>query len=198
MRGRPGVALAVAGVRRLPPVHWELTAAGAAALSQKCGCDGLPGTAVSEGLSKGRRPAPAEIAILVISNSLHGGPMAHQQFAACIAACNDCADACDHCAIACLGEADPKPMARCIALDVDCTAICRLASGYMARGSEWASTLCAACADVCEACGAECGKHDMEHCRKCAQACRRCAEECRRMASPAAARTQSQGQSAVR
>jgi hypothetical protein len=108
--------------------------------------------------------------------------MAHSRYATCIEACNACADACDHCATACLQEANPKPMARCIALDMDCAAICRLAAGYMARGSELAGAICGSCAEVCEACGAECEKHPMEHCKQCAEACRRCAEECRRMA----------------
>ena len=108
--------------------------------------------------------------------------MSHQQFASCIEACNECAVACGHCAISCLAEANPKAMARCIALDIDCAEICRIAAGFMARGSELAPAVCAACAEVCEACARECEKHDMPHCRKCAEACRRCAEECRRMA----------------
>jgi hypothetical protein len=109
--------------------------------------------------------------------------MAHQQFATCIDACNKCANACDHCATACLKEKDPKPMARCIALDLDCAEICRLAAALMARDSEFAGTVCGMCADVCEACAAECAKHDMEHCQECAEACRRCAAECRRMSA---------------
>jgi hypothetical protein len=113
--------------------------------------------------------------------------MAHSQYATCIEACNACADACDHCATACLQEANPKPMAHCIALDIDCAAACRLAAGYMARGSELTGAICSFCADVCEACGAECEKHSMEHCKACAEACRRCAEECRRMAQKAPA-----------
>jgi len=108
--------------------------------------------------------------------------MAHESYASCIEACNACAVACDHCAAACLQERDPKAMARCIALDIDCAEMCRLASAYMARGSEFAQAICAACADVCEACGQECAKHPMDHCQKCADACRRCAEECRTMA----------------
>lgn len=107
----------------------------------------------------------------------------HTEFASCIKACDECAAACDHCATACLQEADPKPMARCVALDIDCAAICRLASGAMARGSEFARRMCAICAEVCEACGAECAKHQHDHCQECAQVCRRCAEECRRMAA---------------
>lgn len=107
--------------------------------------------------------------------------MAHQHFKSCIAACYACAVACDHCAAACLREPDPKAMARCIALDIDCAALCRLAAGYMARGSELAARICALCAQVCEACGEECAKHAMAHCQECAQACKRCAEECRRM-----------------
>jgi hypothetical protein len=108
--------------------------------------------------------------------------MAHTQYASCIEACSACADACDHCSTACLREPDPKPMARCIALDIDCAAICRLATAYMARASELAGAMCGLCAEACEACGDECAKHDMDHCRECAEACRRSAEECRKMA----------------
>lgn len=109
--------------------------------------------------------------------------MAHERYTSCIEACNNCATACNHCAIACLAETNPRAMARCIALDIDCAEICRLASGFMSRGSEFASAICATCAEVCEACAVECEKHDMEHCKECASACRRCAEECRQMAS---------------
>jgi hypothetical protein len=114
--------------------------------------------------------------------------MPHQQFQSCIDACNNCAVACDHCAASCLGEKDVKAMARCIQLDMDCAAICRLAAGYMARGSELAGM-------ICEACAQECERHQMDHCRECAQACRRCAEECRRMASSQPRRSQA-GQAA--
>jgi hypothetical protein len=89
---------------------------------------------------------------------------------------------------ACLPEKDVAAVARCIALDMDCAAICRLAAGVMARGSDFAADLCRVCADVCEACGEECARHEMDHCRQCAGACRRCAEECRRMAGASSAR----------
>jgi Domain of Unknown Function (DUF326) len=108
--------------------------------------------------------------------------MAERRYAACIEACNACADACDYCAAACLAEEDPKPMARCIALDMDCAALCRLAASSMARDSENAQAICGLCAEICEACGGECATHDMDHCKACAEACRRCADECRRMA----------------
>ena len=108
--------------------------------------------------------------------------MAHQQHTSCIEACNACAVACAHCAGACLQEADVKMMARCIALDMECADICRLAAASMARGGEFASAICAVCADACDACADECAKHSMSHCRECAAACRRCAKECRAMA----------------
>lgn len=108
--------------------------------------------------------------------------MAHEQYHSCIEACQSCANECDHCATACLQETGAADMARCIALDMDCAQICRLASGYMARGSEFAPHLCALCAEICETCGEECARHDNDHCQRCAKACRRCAEECRRMA----------------
>jgi hypothetical protein len=108
--------------------------------------------------------------------------MPHEQFKSCTDACNECATACDHCAASCLAEKDVQKMTRCIALDTDCAAICRLAAGYMSRGSELAGALCDMCAGVCELCAKECERHDLEHCRECARACGRCAEECRRMA----------------
>ena len=70
--------------------------------------------------------------------------MAHQQYQSCIDACNKCADLCDHCASACLSEGNVNEMTRCVALDIDCAAICRLAAGYMARGSELAKEICQA------------------------------------------------------
>ena len=121
--------------------------------------------------------------------------MAQQQFQPCIDACNACAVACDTCAAACFAEPDVKAMARCIQLDTDCAAICRLATSYMARGSELAGLICKACADVCDACAQECAKHQMEHCGRCAEACRRCAEECRRMAATQSRPSQEEGAS---
>ncbi|CAG0991691.1 putative cysteine-rich protein YhjQ [Burkholderiales bacterium] len=118
--------------------------------------------------------------------------MAQQQFSSCIEACDQCAQACSHCAVACLQEDDPKAMARCIALDIDCAEACRFASAVMSRGSELAQSVCALCADICEACGEECARHPMAHCQECAQACKRCAQECRRMASMAVGSTRTQ------
>jgi hypothetical protein len=110
--------------------------------------------------------------------------MPRRDFQSCIEACNACAVACGHCAASCLKEKDVQQMARCIQLDIDCAEACRIAAGYLSRGSELAGTLCETCADVCDACAQECERHkSMEHCRLCAEACRRCAEECRRMAS---------------
>ena len=123
--------------------------------------------------------------------------MADQHYQACIEACNDCAVACNHCSTACLQEQDVKKMARCIALDIECAAMCQLAAAAMARGDEHASAICALCGDICEACGDECAKHDPEHCQICAQACRRCADECRRMASQAPGASRASGTGAT-
>lgn len=73
-------------------------------------------------------------------------------------------------------------MARCIALDMECADICRLAASSTARGGTFASAICAVCADACDACAEECSKHSMNHCQECAAACRRCSQECRAMA----------------
>ncbi|ARN23421.1 four-helix bundle copper-binding protein [Piscinibacter gummiphilus] len=109
--------------------------------------------------------------------------MSRETHQACLEACNACATACHHCAAACLGESDVKMMAGCIALDMDCAALCQTVAGFLARGSESAPALCVVCARVCEACGQECGRHAADHCQRCAEACRRCAEACRQMAT---------------
>jgi len=125
--------------------------------------------------------------------------MPHQQFQSCIEACYACAIACDRCAAACLNEADAKQLARCIQLDLDCAAVCRLAAGYMGRSSEMSVQMCELCAQVCEACAQECDRHQhMPHCQECAQACRRCAEECRRMRGQGARASAGQGMPASR
>ena len=101
---------------------------------------------------------------------------------ACLQACNECAVACLQCATACLQEADPKPMAGCIALDLECADICQLAAASIARGGEHMQAICALCAQACSSCATECGKHNMDHCKRCAEACKRCADACRAMA----------------
>lgn len=107
--------------------------------------------------------------------------MDQRQFQSCIEACDACASACDRCELACLQEPDVSAMARCIALDIDCAALCRLAAGFMARGSEMTDAICLACQETCEACGDECAKYPVSHCQECARACQRCADECGRM-----------------
>lgn len=107
--------------------------------------------------------------------------MSPERYAACIEACYRCARACDHCATACLREDEAKSLADCVALDLDCADVCRLAAAAMARNSDYVQAICELCAGLCDACGRECGRHDHEHCRACATACERCAEECRRV-----------------
>lgn len=102
-------------------------------------------------------------------------------FQSCIEACNACSTACDHCAAACLQEPDVSAMVRCIALDMDCAQICRMAASYMARNSELSNAVCQLCADICYTCGDECAKYPQQHCQDCASACRSCAQECLRM-----------------
>ncbi len=101
----------------------------------------------------------------------------------CIDACSACVIACEHCAASCLREGDVEKMTDCIRLDHSCADICALAVREMARESEFASQVCAVCADICQACGDECAMHEPDHCQQCADACHRCAEECRKMSS---------------
>lgn len=109
--------------------------------------------------------------------------MSHQNQKELINMLNECAVECNYCTAACLEEQDVKMLAKCIKLEIDCAEICRLASSFLARGSEHAEHILKECAEVCEACAKECEKHShMEHCKKCAEACRRCAEACQQTA----------------
>ncbi|MHB1053060.1 MAG: four-helix bundle copper-binding protein [Thiobacillus sp.] len=108
--------------------------------------------------------------------------MLNQSENECLIECNACAAACLQCASDCIDEEDPKSMARCIKLDLECADICRLAAASIARGDDNMKAVCSLCADACETCGTECAKHPMDHCKRCAEACKRCAAACRNMA----------------
>lgn len=105
-------------------------------------------------------------------------PTSPSQYQICIDACHACAVACNTCFTACLKESDVGMMARCIALDMDCAAICSLAANAMARDSEMAPHFCRLCSEVCLACANECESHQHDHCQQCAQACRACSKAC--------------------
>lgn len=104
----------------------------------------------------------------------------------CITAANACAAACRQCATACISEDNPKMMARCIGLDLECADICSATAASLARSGEHAQALSLLCAQACETCSAECGKHSMSHCKHCAEACKRCADLCRTLLKSAA------------
>lgn len=109
--------------------------------------------------------------------------MSYAQLQRCIDACNACAIACDHCADACLHGTNVYAMRDCISLNIDSGEICRLAAGYVARGSKTTALVCETCADICERCQEECDKYQLDHCKACSEACRVCVEECRATAS---------------
>ncbi|EFI62666.1 MULTISPECIES: four-helix bundle copper-binding protein [Comamonas] len=100
------------------------------------------------------------------------------QYLGCIDACNACITACNACIAECLKEQDVSPMAGCIAMNMDCAAVCALASGAMARNSEMAKHFCKLCGEICLACANECEQHLREHTRRCAIDCHACAKEC--------------------
>ncbi|MCG2585309.1 four-helix bundle copper-binding protein [Massilia sp. TS11] len=97
---------------------------------------------------------------------------------AALAALAACAEACDRCAASCLREDDPAPMARCIAIDMDCAALCHLLAGMVARDSEFLGSAAVLCAMLCRVCAAECQQFEMDHCQACAKACEKCAAAC--------------------
>ncbi|HUR30806.1 MAG TPA: four-helix bundle copper-binding protein [Saprospiraceae bacterium] len=100
---------------------------------------------------------------------------------ACIEACLRCAAECQQCATFCLKEDNPASMAKCIQLDLECSAICYATAQLMSLGSDQVPAISKICADICELCARECDRHEVDHCQKCAVQCRACEEECRKM-----------------
>jgi len=74
-------------------------------------------------------------------------------------------------------------MAKCIQLDMECSALCYASAQLMSLGSNKAKDVCTICAELCDQCAKECSQHENEHCKECAQACSQCADECRKMAA---------------
>ncbi len=101
----------------------------------------------------------------------------------CIEACLKCAAICNHSASSCTQEEDIKMMAKCIQIDMECSAACCAGAQLMSLGSNQAKEICMICAKLCDECGTECGKHNTEHCKECSVACKVYAEECRKMAA---------------
>jgi hypothetical protein len=108
--------------------------------------------------------------------------MAGEGHQRCIDACHACANSCDHCTVACLDEPQPKVLARCIELAIDCAQACRFAIGLLARGSPFDSAACALVALLCDGCAGECDLHRIDACTRCAAACRHASAECAQIA----------------
>ncbi len=99
----------------------------------------------------------------------------------CINACNDCALACLQCTSICLKENNVGNMVGCIAMDMECANICKLAATSIAQVDSHRLDVCKICLEICEKCATECAKHTMSHCKKCVQACNACAKACEAM-----------------
>lgn len=119
----------------------------------------------------------------------HPASNAGDEALACILATAECALTCTTCADACLTESDPRGLATCIKLNLDCADVCALTGRLIARASRrdepTLEGVLEACVTACRACADECARHanHMEHCRVCTDACSACAEACDRMRS---------------
>ena len=105
----------------------------------------------------------------------------------CIDECLHCYSLCEQTAAHCLilGGRHAEPSH--IRLLMDCADICRMAAGFMLRGSDYHGRICETCADVCRACAEDCERVDPtdQLMKECAAQCRSCADSCARMASAA-------------
>lgn len=114
----------------------------------------------------------------------------------CIEECVACAQSCTACADACTGEADPKTLARCIRLNLDCADVCattgRMLSRQQQPDTELIRQQVELCALACRICADECARHASmhEHCRVCMEACRRCESACKALGTSTAPRAQ--------
>ncbi len=98
----------------------------------------------------------------------------------CIETCTEASEVCEWCANECLGDED---MEECARLCRDVADLTSLHARFMARNSNYSSSLAEACAGACEECAEECEQHDADHCQVCAEVLKECAESCRNMMS---------------
>jgi len=90
-----------------------------------------------------------------------------------------CAAECTHCWHECLRDQDVQNMTTCIRLNIDCAAICSLASSFVSGNSGFTENILTVCSTICDSCADQCGQHSKEYCRRCESICRRCAVLCR-------------------
>ena len=102
----------------------------------------------------------------------------------CVETCLVAAHASVACADACIGEADPKALARSIRLSLDCADVCQATWRMLARQREPDIAMVARqldlCAYACRRAAEECEKHARAHahCETCGEACRWCEKAC--------------------
>lgn len=104
-------------------------------------------------------------------------------YESCIEACNLCAKLCYKCFKADLFISDVSNRRNCILTNVECAAVCQLASSIMSMNAEHVSDVCSVCSIVCDKCAEECKKFTDDINQRCANACIACAIECRNMVS---------------
>lgn len=119
------------------------------------------------------------------SHPTSGGALQLEQLAEILHGLEECAQVCLVCADACLAEETVAMLRRCIRLDLDAAAVCRVTADVVSRLLEpdraTVRAILHACVAACDVCADECAKHSHlhDHCRICAEACRACAQTCR-------------------
>ena len=86
----------------------------------------------------------------------------------CIESCAECSKTCMKMVVPCLEKGGKHAEPTHIRLLLDCAEICKLATSFMARGSDFENQLCALCAEISDKCAKRCEKladhEDMKHC----------------------------------
>ena len=111
-------------------------------------------------------------------------PLSAEQIAAAIDASLRCVQTCTSCADADLAEDDIDEMRACIALCLNCAAVCDVTARLLSRTAHWdqfvVHRLLQACVRVCAECADECARHahHHRHCAICEKVCRDCERAC--------------------
>jgi hypothetical protein len=111
-------------------------------------------------------------------------PLSIDDIAAAIDASLRCVQSCTSCADADLAEDDVQEMRTCIALCLNCAAVCDITARLLSRTAHWdqfvVHRLLQACVRVCAECAEECARHahHHRHCAICEKTCRECERAC--------------------
>lgn len=109
-----------------------------------------------------------------------------QRMEDCIQNCWNCYQICVETRNYCLEKGGEHANPSHISTLTDCIEMCKMATDFMLRNSDFHIDICGICADACDRCAESCESRQDPQMQACADMCRTCQESCEEMSSESA------------